>query len=323
MTPLPFIDVFGFWLGIFLSLAILSFLYKDNPFYKFAEHLFVGVSIGYIVVQQSGQLVQLASGEGYLAPKIIAVVLILAMLTKAVSKRWSWVGTYPLAFVVALYAGLQVTAVAQSELGSQIKRAGADLGAVKTDLNSASAEQLATLPGFTPATAEALTIARKEKPFTSVDDALNRPQLTAEQKQLLREQRGSLVGLDALAAVAPAKTNWFGVFSNVLLLLGTLTTLLYFYFSLAQRGIVGKSARFGVWVMMIGFGASFGFTVQGRIALAIGRALDIDGTFMAKEDAAQIHGPLVAIISAAIIIVGLIAWEMWQKKQDKPSVSAK
>ena len=39
----------GFWLtfAAFLTLAILSFLYKDNPFYKFAEHLYVGVSAAY------------------------------------------------------------------------------------------------------------------------------------------------------------------------------------------------------------------------------------------------------------------------------------
>ena len=47
MSPLPFVDVMGAWLAIFLTLCILSFLYKDNPFYKIAEHLFVGVSIGY------------------------------------------------------------------------------------------------------------------------------------------------------------------------------------------------------------------------------------------------------------------------------------
>nr|MBP6840113.1 hypothetical protein [Kofleriaceae bacterium] len=53
---------------------------------------------------------------------------------------------------------------------------------------------------------------------------------------------------------------------------------------------------------------------QGRIALAIGRAQDIRSTFIAKEDAAQIHGPLVAIISAAIIIAGLVVWERRQAR---------
>ena len=40
-------DILGAWIAVFLTLAIFSFLYKDNPFYKIAEHLFVGVSAGY------------------------------------------------------------------------------------------------------------------------------------------------------------------------------------------------------------------------------------------------------------------------------------
>jgi len=37
-------------LGAFLTLCTFSFLYKDNPFYKFAEHLVVGVSAGYFAL---------------------------------------------------------------------------------------------------------------------------------------------------------------------------------------------------------------------------------------------------------------------------------
>ncbi|MFH0931716.1 MAG: hypothetical protein V1890_07245, partial [Candidatus Zixiibacteriota bacterium] len=33
-----------------LTLFIFSFLYKDNPFYKFAEYLLVGISVGYLIV---------------------------------------------------------------------------------------------------------------------------------------------------------------------------------------------------------------------------------------------------------------------------------
>jgi hypothetical protein len=31
----------------FLTICIFSFLYRDNPLYRFAEHLTVGVSAGY------------------------------------------------------------------------------------------------------------------------------------------------------------------------------------------------------------------------------------------------------------------------------------
>src|SRR5262249_56192770 len=38
------------WLAALLTLFVFSFLYRDNPLYKFAEHLFVGVSAGYYIV---------------------------------------------------------------------------------------------------------------------------------------------------------------------------------------------------------------------------------------------------------------------------------
>ena len=38
------------WVAALLTLAIYSFLYKDNPFYKVAEYIFVGVSAGYWTV---------------------------------------------------------------------------------------------------------------------------------------------------------------------------------------------------------------------------------------------------------------------------------
>ena len=41
---------FGVWVAALLTLFVFSFLYKDNPLYKLAEHLFVGVSAGYYIV---------------------------------------------------------------------------------------------------------------------------------------------------------------------------------------------------------------------------------------------------------------------------------
>lgn len=324
MTPLPLIDVIGFWVGIFLTLCILSFLYKDNPFYKFAEHLFVGTSLGYVIVQQftdnlKPKLIDSfgrpMSGAWDILKIIIPLLLVLMMFVKVLSKRYAWVGRFPLAFVVALFAGLQINAVVQSELGAQMKFASQSLASPKLDLNHADAKQLGGLPGVTPVIAAKLVAERDKQPFTSVDDAVARPSLTGEERRDLAEQRGALMGLDAKADVAAGHQNWFGVLSNVLLLLGLLSSLLYFYFSIAHRGVVGKASRFGVWVLMIGFGASFGFTVQGRIALAIGRAQDIRGTFISAADAHQIQGPLVAMVSAGIIIAGIVFWERREKRR--------
>ena len=38
----------GIWCVVLLTFSIFSYLYGDNPFYKAAEHIFVGVSAGYI-----------------------------------------------------------------------------------------------------------------------------------------------------------------------------------------------------------------------------------------------------------------------------------
>jgi hypothetical protein len=61
-------------------------------------------------------------------------------------------------------------------------------------------------------------------------------------------------------------SKWF------VIIFGTFTALMYFFFSKPHRGVLGKTARVGILILMINFGASFGATVMGRIALFIGRA---------------------------------------------------
>ncbi|OYW22465.1 MAG: hypothetical protein B7Z55_04600 [Planctomycetales bacterium 12-60-4] len=54
---------------------------------------------------------------------------------------------------------------------------------------------------------------------------------------------------------------------NLGLILSLLSCLAYFYFSVPHQGLMGRTARVGIWVLMITFGASFAFTVMGRITL--------------------------------------------------------
>ena len=48
---------FGILVWAWITQAIFSFLYADNPIYKFAEHLFVGVAAGYGVAVTFWQMI--------------------------------------------------------------------------------------------------------------------------------------------------------------------------------------------------------------------------------------------------------------------------
>jgi hypothetical protein len=57
-----------------------------------------------------------------------------------------------------------------------------------------------------------------------------------------------------------------------IVVIGVISTLVYFYFSKEHTGVMGVTARVGIWFIMIAFGAHFGYTVMGRVSLLIGRA---------------------------------------------------
>lgn len=60
-------------------------------------------------------------------------------------------------------------------------------------------------------------------------------------------------------------------FNNILLVLGVITSLVYFLFTIEQKGVIGYGARVGRWVMMLALGAAFGSTVMARVSLFLGR----------------------------------------------------
>lgn len=131
---------FETWLAAFLTLAVFSFLYRDNPFYKFAEHLFVGVSAAYWMVLGfwstlwPNAIVPLfpnaASVVGATPPAqrdwiiLIPVILGLMMLLKMVPRYASW-GNYTTAFIIGTTAGYSLVRYLRSDfiyqLGSIIK----------------------------------------------------------------------------------------------------------------------------------------------------------------------------------------------------------
>lgn len=74
---------------------------------------------------------------------------------------------------------------------------------------------------------------------------------------------------------------------NMLLVLGVLASLTYFYFSAQHQGVVKHVARCGIWVLMITFGSSFAFTVMGRITLLTVRLEFLLGRWLGLIDVSR------------------------------------
>lgn len=64
---------------------------------------------------------------------------------------------------------------------------------------------------------------------------------------------------------------WQTSLKHTTIVIGVLACLTYFFFSIEHKGVVGRISRLGVWFLMVTFGAGFGYTVMGRIALLSAR----------------------------------------------------
>ncbi len=190
------------WIAAFLTLCIFSFLYRDNPFYRFAEHLFVGAAAGYLLaVQYQNVIVPNVVGPLTAADKtpqsivltLIPLTLGLLMLAR-VWGRMAGPARWAIAFYVGIYSGIAVPGYMQAQIFAQLS--------------------------------------------------------------------------DAVKPFAP---GWGGAVNSVLVLIGMLTVLAYFFFSAPHRGVHGGVAQLGIWFLMVAFGASFGYTVMARVSLLIGR----------------------------------------------------
>ncbi|WP_339742522.1 hypothetical protein [uncultured Rubinisphaera sp.] len=61
--------------------------------------------------------------------------------------------------------------------------------------------------------------------------------------------------------------DYWQSFQNTFMIVSILSCLVYFFFSIEHKGAVAGVSKFGIWILMMTFGAMFGMTVMGRIAL--------------------------------------------------------
>ncbi len=193
----------GIWVSALLTLAIYSFLYKDNPFYKLAEHIFVGVSTGYLLVVAVSDalyrdLVQPLTATGMWSNLIILLpgFFGVLMFTRLFNKI-SWLSRISLAIFIGVTSGYSIPTYIQGDL--------------------------------------------------------------------IKQTEATIVPL-----YTQGQSGWAS-FNCLVLLVGVLSVLVYFSFSIKHEGFVKHVSRLGTWYLMIFFGAAFGYTVMGRVSLLIGR----------------------------------------------------
>lgn len=198
---IDFFTTLGIWIGAIFTFAIFSFLYKDNPVYKIAEQIFIGLSAGYwfvytvynvLIPNLFDPLISDFSGN---LLKLIPAFLGILMLMRLVPKV-DWVSRYPISLLIATTAAIGFLRFLKSDVLSQL---------AATMIN----------------------------PFVG--------------------------------------DNWVIIVGQILMVVGTITGVIYFYFSKKHEGAFGVSAKIGIYFLMISFGAAFGYTAMARISLLIGR----------------------------------------------------
>jgi len=198
-------ETIGIWIAAILTLAIYSFLYKDNPAYKFAEHIFVGMTAGYTLciayynVLQPNLINELSEHNYWV---LIPAFLGLLMFSRFFSNI-AWISRIPISFVIGVGAGISIPYSVQ---GSLMKQSSSTI----TPLITGNMSDIWHI-------------------FTFAD------------------------------------------ISNILILLGVVSVLFYFFFSIEQNKGLKYLSKIGIIYLMIFFGASFGYTVMGRVSLVIGR----------------------------------------------------
>ncbi len=270
-------EIVGAWIAVFLTLSIFSYLYKDNPFYKTAEHIFVGVSAGYwasiyfwtqIQPNLFGRLwPYLPEGQasGFFGKIWYGIYNIFNFIYEPAFPDGGVATGHGmnLVYIIPLIIGIMMLLSVFSKLGWFARWGIAYVVGMAAGLRAY---------GF-----------------------LN--------SNVIGQVKGSVIQLTGDVSTG-------AIINGIILVVGTIAGLMYFYFSKEHKGWFGSIGRIGIYFLMISFGASFGFAVMGRISLLIGRFTDLK-----TYGGADYHHASLWLLAIMVIILGI--WTFTSKDKDE------
>lgn len=122
MTSLPPLwGTFGLWISAALTVWLLSFAFKDNAFYKLAEHLFLGVAASYSFVLALDSIIKIGITplEGGDSSTIVPFAFGALFFAKYF-RRYGWISRFGPAFVAGIGLGIAVRTAPESFILKQI-----------------------------------------------------------------------------------------------------------------------------------------------------------------------------------------------------------
>jgi hypothetical protein len=272
-------ELLGAWLVVLLTLCIFSYLYDDNPFYKAAEHLFIGVSAGYWASLFFWTQIQ---------PNLFGRLWPSRFVEDDGSIFISiWYAIYEIFnFITTGFGVLDRNVFPEGGIGEREMQLSYVIPFI---LGIFMLLRLVPKFGYLARWAIAYIVG-----------------MTAGLR--FYSFLNSNVRMQIQASAVDFTSDWIGIINALILFIGTLTGLIYFFFSTEHKGTIGKLSKIGIYFLMIKFGASFGFAVMGRISLLIGRMNDLN-----KYSTSEFNYATPILLVA--MIVSLALWAFMGKGQ--------
>lgn len=224
--------LFKIGLAVVATIGLYSVLFRENKFYRFWEHVFLGLATGWAIVAIWTEILKetwwdrmigtAATAEGAATYGYWAYIILMpiGMMGYFVfSKKHNWISRVPIGIILGFYSGQQFQAW-QNRFLPQIDN---------------------TLKPIFPTTSQF---------FRPSTDGLTAEQVATVNSQLYVSQ----------------------ALTNVIFVVTVLAVLSYFLFSFdVKNAVLRNTTRAGRLLLMIGFGAIFGSTVMMRFTLLIDR----------------------------------------------------